>query len=299
MMLPNFLIVGAAKAGTTSLYRYLQQHPQVFMSDPKEPRFFAYLDRADAYRRAGRAASHWMMTPEQYGRLFEATDGAQAVGEASTLYLYSKVAARNIHRRIPEARLIAVLRNPVDRAYSQFLHGVRDAWEPLRDFRQAVAEEEGRIADGWSARWHYVRRGFYADQLRRYLAVFGRERLAVYLYEDLCSDPLGMVRSIFEHLEVDPAFRPSVAARHNASWVPRVRPLDEALRGRNRIGRSLRAWLPEPTWTRIVPRIKDLNRARPPLDPELRAQLTGVFREDVLELQDLIDRDLTAWLERR
>ena len=295
MVVPNFLIIGAAKAGTTSLYRYLQQHPQVFMSEPKEPRFFAYRERPHGAARAG-ATNRGPLTFEQYCRLFDAAQGARAIGEASTLYLYSRIAAREIHRRIPEAKLIAVLRHPVDRAYSHFLHGVRDGWEPLRDFRQAVDEEAPRIAQGWGPRWHYLRRGLYAAQLRRYLALFGREQLAVYLYEDLCRDPPALMRSVFDLLDVDASFRPSVATRYNAAWVPRVRTLDDTFRAQNRIGSSLRARLPEPLWTRVVPRIKELNRTRPRLGADHRGELLSFFREDILELQALIDRDLTHWL---
>jgi hypothetical protein len=296
MILPNFLIVGAAKAGTSSLYSYLEQHPQVFVSPVKEPRYFAYRHRVRSQPRVRKVLEAHGMSLEQYARLFRNANGARAIGEASTFYLYSRMAPLNIRRAIPDARLIAVLRQPVDRAYSHFSQRVRDGQEPLRDFRRAIAEEERRIADGWPPPYHYLQRGHYAAQLKRYLALFEPDQLRVYLYEDLCDDPGKLVRSIFEFLGVDPAFQPDLTARLNASSVPRFGVLDDAVRRRNALGRLLHRQLPAPLWARVAPKVAEFNRHRPALDRGLRAELTEQLRDDILELQALIGRDLSAWL---
>ena len=167
--LPNFLIIGAAKAGTTSLYRYLEQHPEVYMSPVKEPKFFALGGERLDYRGPGdearmRGAS--VTSLEDYRELFRGVSTETAVGEASTLYLYSERAAARIKHHVPDVKLIAVLRNPVDRAYSDFLHLVRDGIEPLTDFPQALEAEESRIRSRWAPMWHYRRRGFYHPQLK-------------------------------------------------------------------------------------------------------------------------------------
>lgn len=134
MTLPNFLIIGAAKAGTTSLYHYLAQHPQIYMSPIKEPNFFALEERCVDFRGPGDHLyiKQFSVTElERYRSLFQGVTHEQAVGEASPLYLYSPVAPARSHRYVPEMKLIAILRHPVDRAYSAFLHLLRDEREPI------------------------------------------------------------------------------------------------------------------------------------------------------------------------
>src|SRR3712207_6354190 len=133
MTMPNFLIIGAMKSGTTALYYYLEQHPEIYMSPVKEPNFFSSQEQenaADAVTDIG-----------TYQHLFRGVSGEKAIGEASHSYLYEPGAAAEIRRYLPEAKLIAILRNPIDRAYSHFLHMVRSGTEPLDDFAQALQEE--------------------------------------------------------------------------------------------------------------------------------------------------------------
>ncbi|ARA92987.1 hypothetical protein AWN76_007330 [Rhodothermaceae bacterium RA] len=295
---PTFLIIGAAKAGTTSLYRYLAQHPQVFMSDPKEPRFFAYEGGLPAFGGPGdhHAHRHTATTWEAYTALFAAAS-APARGEASPIYLYSPEAPARIRHYLPDAHLIAILRNPADRAYSHYMHMRKDGREPLRDFRQALAAEPQRIADGWEWSWHYARVGFYHQQLRRYLQFIDRSRLSIYLFEDLQQDPLGTVRSIFERIGVDAGFEPDVSQRYNPTGIPRSRRLQRLIQTPDHPLRRLsRRILPESVRDRWLNAVKHRNLDKPPLAPEVRADLVQRYREDLLRLQDLLDRDLSAWL---
>src|SRR5829696_2330778 len=211
MTMPNFFIVGAQKAGTTSLYHYLNQHPQVYMSPIKEPFFFDHeLDsKGEVVRREfeGHRQPTRFTNIEEYSTLFDGARGEKVIGEATPLYIYAPETAERIERYVPGAKSIALLRNPADRAYSAFLYAVRMGVEPLTDFAQALREEPLRMRNGWHYIFHYRSRGLYYQQLKRYYMVFGRERLGVWLYEDMREDPASVAQSVFRFLEVQPGRR--------------------------------------------------------------------------------------------
>lgn len=300
MAFPNFLVIGAEKSGTSSLYRYLEQHPQVSTGSIKEPLFFAAEGGQLSYpgpdgQTMYRAASSRTVTNiEDYEALFEDAPTGSAVGEASPMYLYSPEAPARIRHHLPDARLIAVLRQPVDRAYSAFLHRVRTGTEPLTDFRAAFEDEERRLREGWGLGLHYRSRGFYHAQLSRYYELFDRDRIRVYLYEEFDADPVGVARDIFRFLGLDDAFEPDVSVRYNPAGVPRNRVVAALVRGAKPVGILLKRRLP----FEVRKRFRDRLYAKPPmLSAELRRELTGVYREDVVRLQGLIGRDLSAWLD--
>ncbi|HEX8199102.1 MAG TPA: sulfotransferase [Isosphaeraceae bacterium] len=261
MTMPNFLILGAAKAGTTALYHHLRQHPQIGMSRIKETNYFALMGEPVDFRGPGDRefiGRFSVTTLDDYRDQFRHCAATPAVGEASPLYLYSPKAAHGIRHFVPDAKLIVILRDPVDRAYSAFLHLVRDGREPVIDFGEALRREEERIADRWEHIWHYRRMGFYHEQLSRYFVAFDRAQIRIYLYDEFHADPLGVLRDVFRFLGVDEGFAPDTSVRHNAASVPRER--------------------------------------RPPLLPEVRRELQDGFRDDILKLQGLLGRDLSAWL---
>ncbi|MBA2713836.1 MAG: sulfotransferase, partial [Rubrobacteraceae bacterium] len=236
MTMPNFLIIGAMKAGTTALYSYLEQHPEVYMSPVKEPNFFCFEGETLDFRapQDQEGINRTSVTHiDDYRALFRGVRGEAAVGEASHWYLYHPKAPERIRRHVPDARLIAVLRDPVERAYSQFLHFVRDGQEPLTVFAQALGEEERRMRDHW-AFGRYASRGFYYSQLRRYYDLFDRSRIKVYLYEDLKADAPALLQDTFRFLEVDPTFVPELSVQPNVSGIPRNRVLHEVLTGSGR-----------------------------------------------------------------
>lgn len=291
MTMPNFLIIGAMKSGTTALYYYLEQHPEIYMSPVKEPNFFSSQEQENA----ADTVSHI----DTYQHLFRGASDEKAVGEASHSYLYDPGAVTEIRRYVPEAKLIAILRNPVDRAYSHFLHMVRSGTEPLDDFAQALQAEEGIQREPTFQ--DYIGRGLYFDQLKRYLGAFPQEQIRVYLYEDLSDAPISTVQDAFRFLGVDDSFVPDVSLRRNVSGHPKNKTLDGLLRRQSRIKHAAKIYLPARIRWRLSKAFDDLKTRNlvepPPLQPEVRRQLIGVYREDILKLQDLIHRDLSGWLE--
>ena len=277
MTMPNFLVIGAQKAGTTALHRYLNEHPQVYMSPVKETNFFALegdeLDfRGPCDREVLESSENVasVTSIEDYRRLFEGVSDEVAIGEASPLYLYSPKAPERIRHHVPEAKLVAVLRNPVERAYSCYLMMLACGRETVTDFSRALKEEERRIQDKWEHAWHYKRMGFYYPQMRRYFDTFDRDQIQVHLHEDLDADTTGILWELFRFIGVDHTFVPNVSVRHNVSGAPK--------------GGTPSAGLGE----RGLP--------KPRLAPEVRSELAAEYREDILRLQDLIERDLSGWL---
>ena len=303
--LPNFFLVGAPKAGTTALYHYLAQHPEVYMSPVKEPHFFSDEirlenfdeDRRRLYGQRNRAAEYraapLISSWPAYVELFQGAGARPAVGEASPCYLWSKTAPGNIFARIPQARIIMILRDPADRAFSQFRHMTAVYLRPL-SFRAlmdaSLASESTRIGNLYP----FLEFGLYVRQVQRYLDTFPREQVRVHLYDDFQRDPHALLRDLFEFLGVDPAFRADVSQRYREPSIPRW----------------LRAgWLLKRTglWrqaSRLTPRLvrRPLHRAvfrshdSMRLTPADRSRLIDYYRRDIGELSKLLDRDLSHWL---
>jgi DNA-binding TFAR19-related protein (PDSD5 family) len=295
-MMPNFLVIGAQKAGTTSLYHYLKQHPEIYMSPIKEPHFFAVEGAAPDFRGPSPRNPLTITDLEAYRALFAGVSGETAIGEASPSYLGNPKAPNRIRHYIPEAKLIAILRNPVERAFSAYLHRVRDDREWF-DFARALREEEARIKANLTPGWYYKRAGFYYPQLKRYYELFDREQIRVHLYEDLDTDPASMLLELFAFLNVDETFVPDTSLRHGVTGVPKSRILRRFLRGSNPVKSFLRPLFRPETRVKIGTRLNNLNLTKPQMSPEVREALIATYREDILKLQDLIRRDLSEWLE--
>jgi hypothetical protein len=302
--LPNFLIIGAAKAGTNALYHYLRQHPQVYMSPWKEPKFFAFESEADLGFRAanGRDApvnASVILDQAEYEELFDdARDDELARGEASTHYLYVERSPARIKALIPDAKLIAVLRNPVDRAFSSYQHLVRDDLEPL-DFGAALDAEPQRIAEHYAYLYRYTDMGFYSEQLDRYEKTFPENQLCVLLYDDLRSDPEGTCRRIFSFLGVDEDFVPDMSGEYNRSGVPKNRFMHRLLNPSAPMKRRL--WNVTPRFARerlldAQTRMVNRNLQRQTMPEPERDRLRDVFREEVGRLETRLGRDLSHWL---
>lgn len=283
---PDFFVVGAPKAGTSSLYHYLAQHPDIFVSDPKEPHFF--------YNRSSPGSP--VLGEKDLGGylgLFEGAPRGTVAGEASTSYLWLANAAREIKEIQPQAKIIAVLRDPAHRAYSHYLHQLRDG-RGTKSFEEALGEETGRIRRG---EWHglyYADVGMYAGQLERYLGTFGRESVRVYLFEDLARDAGGVARDAFSFLGVDPSFPVQTGRVYNKGGAPRSRLFARLLR--SPVKWHVRKALPLAFRTKIIERLKEANnRPVPEMRPETEAWLRNFFREDVGRLEEKIGRDLSHW----
>lgn len=295
--MPTFLIIGAAKAGTTSLHAYLQQHPQAYMSPLKETNFFTFEGGEPRFGGPDGEVfardSVWRI--DDYARLFAGRTDQIAIGEASPRYLAVEGTAARIQRCLPDVKLVAILRHPADRAFSAFSMRRRDGWEPCATLEQAIADEPRRLAEGWGGGL-YLENGFYARQLTPYYRLFDRRQIRVYLYEDLVSAPERLFEDLFEFLGIDPQFRPQTSERLNVSGTIKNPLLRIAWTRTHGLQRMVRPLMPKPTRQRISRFFTGREKARLPFPPDQRTRLLERYRDDIEQLQGLIGRDLSAWL---
>jgi len=294
MACPNFFVIGAQKCGTDALYDALKQHAEIFMSPEKEPAFFSMDGRLPAFRMPspgyrGRLKPDW----DQYLALFDGARDQVAIGEASAIYLSAyqpERTAMRLKERIPEARLIALVRQPAERAHAAF-HFYHARNIELFDRLPAAlaAEMAGQRDDDCPDVWHW-RNGFYHANLKPFFEIFPAERIKVFLQEEWRQEPQRVLSEIFAFLGV--ADDPTIDVRRlNVTKRYYSRTLAEILRGRAH--RWLHSIAPRP----LIQQLDRLNsRAVPPMDPALRAELTQSYRADILALEALIGKDLSHWL---
>lgn len=296
MVMPDFLIIGAAKSGTTALYHYLKQHPQIYMSPTKETEFFAFEGEILNFQGPGDMPRRSITHIDDYQAQFQGVVDETAIGEASPLYLYSSKAPERISHYVPQAKLIVILRDPIARAYSQFLMFIRDGRETIFDFATAIQAEEARIHSNWAWGWHYTKLGFYYVQLKRYFDRFSPNQIQIYLYEDLNSKPIDVLQNIFDFLEVDATFVPDISVKHNISGMPKNEAIHRFLTKPHAIKTMLKPLVPTSLSQQLKRNWTNQNLSKPQLLPEVRSHLIPVFQDDILKLQDLIQRDLSTWL---
>lgn len=285
---PDFYIVGAAKSGTTSLFRYLAQHPSIFVPWKKEPHYFA-----DPSVHAGGE----YCTLDAYLRLYQDCPRGVRAGDGSTSYLPSRSSAARIKEVRPDAKILVVLRNPVDRAYSHYWHQrVRFAEE--MSFEDAIEDEPRRIERGIPYGFLYVRTGLYFEQVSRFVDVFGAN-VRIHLFDDLRSDRGTLCRDVLSFLEVEPERHMDTARVHHRSGPLRSQTLGRLLvmpfPGRRKLARR---WPQRMKALKVAVSQRNVTRP-PPMNPDTRLRLTEVVRPDVERLQDLLGRDLSAWLDPR
>lgn len=300
MNLPSFLIIGAAKTGTTSLYSWLKQHPQVYMTPVKETNFFAFegenLDFPPGTVNE-KYLANCKTNIESYCEQFKGVTNEIAIGEASPIYLYNPKAAERILHYIPNAKLIVILRNPIERAYSNFLHHIREGYEPLSDFNEAIQEEKNRIDKNWWWGFHYIQVGFYYNQLKQYFNRFDTSQIKVYLYEDLKNTPVDVIRDIFKFIDVDDKFIPDMSLKYNVTGIPNNKVLHHFLSKPNLVKSALKQVIPVNLIQHLTVNVSNHNLTKPSLNPEIKKQLIQKYRDDVLKVQELIKCDLSIWLE--
>lgn len=299
MTLPNFLLIGAMKAGTTSLYRYLKRHPQIFMSPVKEPNFFALEGQVLTDPRV--TVTHI----DDYRALFANVTDEVAVGEASVRYLYTPKAAERIQHYIPDAKLIAVLRNPVERAFSAYAYQFSRGSDLSPTFDAALDLETERIQQGYDCWWHYRAMGFYYAQLQTYYQRFDSTQIRIYLYEDFCDRPHDIVTDAFRFLGVDDQIALNVDRRHNPTRVPKNMAIHTFLTKPHPIKELIKPLVPQAMRYKLVKGMRTRNLTRPEeaakaaprcISANAKAALVDAYRDDVLKLQDLLQRDLSHWL---
>lgn len=297
--LPDFLLIGAARAGTTAIYSYLRQCPEIFMPRVKEPNFFAFEDEALACAGPGADYINNSVTSlAAYRDLFAAAPANAITGEASPLYLYAPKAAGRVRHHIPDARLVVVLRNPVEQAFSHFLYATKQRIEPLTDFTAALHSEPDRLAQNWQPLFGYSSFPRYADQMARYLALFPRDQILIRLYEDFQTDPNTLMQDILRHIGVSSGFRPDMAQKPNAGGVPKNRVFQDFLMKSNPITRAIGLVVPHEVRLRLRDRLASLNLKREAdMPPEARALLLDRLGEQIRALEPMVGRDLSGWLK--
>jgi hypothetical protein len=305
MARPDFIIIGAPKAGTTALHAALATHPELYLSPVKEPKFFLCDGRPPA-RGAGPGDAHsareWVWQPERYAALFEGAPEGRLVGESTPFYLYDRAAHDRLAAAVPHAKLIAVLRDPVDRAYSNWMHLWSDGLEPISDFEAACAAEPERIERGWAPFWHYQGLGRYGEQFQHLLERFEREQVYILRYRDLVDFPIEALDEISAFLGVSPGAATPPGAENARPFVrPGVRA--DALGRLIRAGASVGAHLPPAAW-RVAsrPLVGALQRggtARPALDTRVRRNLVSSYTDDNALLSGLAGSSFADWLGER
>jgi hypothetical protein len=310
---PNFFLVGAMKAGTTAVFESLGLHPHVYCSPIKEPNFFS-----DEFRFVEVSSNNpWprnqfdvnayvkgpmdrpvhgalVRDPATYYALFRLAKDYTAIGEASTSYLYSTSAARNIHAAVPHARIIMILRNPVDRAISQYHMESRIGL--VNDTFGSLLEKDLRASDTtFRTSGMYVELGRYVKQIHRYYALFPERQIKIVLYDDLSSNFNGVIDEILRFLAVDPALRAHKTKKTNGAQVPRAASINQVLHRvglKQMIGRSFPTTLLE-LGKRVYYRKADGTG----VTAADRKRLREVLADEVAALSELLDRDLSHWLK--
>jgi hypothetical protein len=299
--MPDFLVIGAPKAGTTALHAALARHPGLYMSAIKEPKFFLTDGPPPVRGGPGDVLTYrehvWRRA--DYEALFDPAPDGTLRGESTPLYLYDRAAMRRIRQALPDARLIVIVRDPVERAHSNWTHLWSAGLEPVGDFVRACGEEERRIAAGWAFFWHYIGLGRYGEQLEHLHTLFPAEQVLVLRYRLLVDEPgqtldricgfLGVKQGVITEIP-----RENVTAHPESTLAHRAVSL--ALRAGSAAGRLIPG-LTAATLTGPLERFLQRNsRERQPLSWEQRQELIPLFETDIKLLGDVTGEDFTDWL---
>ena len=295
---PDFFIVGAPRSGTTAMFDYLAAHPQVFAASVKEPQFFAKDLDSGSYLES----VTFMRDKDRYLAMFAEARPDQLAGEGSTWYMYSKVAATGIKQANPDARIIAMVRNPVQMLYS--LHGRRlyAGSEDIPSFADALAAEpdrrEGRRIPAKARNPKallYREVGKFGEQLERYFDTFGADRVHVIVFDDFIADPAAEYHKVVRFLGIDDSFEPEFGVV-NAGAARRSQRIQRLLLSKP-VVRTAQLVIPRrarPLIGRTWDRINSRSEKREPLDPQVAAQLRAELLPDIVKTGELIGRDLAS-----
>jgi hypothetical protein len=299
--MPDFLVVGAPKAGTTALNAALARHPGLYMSAIKEPKFF--LSDGPPPTKGGGPGDvltyreHVWRRPE-YEALFDPAPAGTLRGESTPLYLYDRAAMRRIRDTLPDARLIVIVRDPVERAHSNWTHLWSAGLEPVGDFVRACGEEERRIAAGWASFWHYVGLGRYGEQLEYLFTLFPREQVLVLRYRLLVDEPLQSLDRICSFLGVETGVLTEIP-RHNVTSHPESTLAHSVVSLAQRTATAVGTLIPgraAATLTGPLERyLQRHSRERQPLSWEQRQELLPRFETDIKLLEDVLGESFADW----
>lgn len=295
---PNFLIVGTARAGTTSLHEYLGGHPDIFMPMQKEPCFFTFYGEQPVFKDS---RHRYLTEANDYLQLFAGQD-KPFMGESSTPYLYFyERSIAHILSLVPNARtdmrILIVLRDPAERAYSQYMHNRRDLREEL-SFEEAIAAEPQRLAEGWHFDYAYVDKGYYYKQVKAYLDAFAHVKIV--FYDTLESKPEKLLEEIYQFLGVSKSDSGKMIKR-NQSGEMKVKWFKQIITTRkNPVLNFFRKLMSRDTKKKLRNWVKDkllrYNLKKTEMQPATRQKLIELYRSDIQQLQQLVQKDLSDWL---
>lgn len=295
--LPDFLIVGAAKSGTTTLYYYLKQYTEIFLPPIKEPRFFSFVNNPPNYSYPGPYEVTWKL--EDYIDLFKGSKINQLIGEASPSYLYTHERAIKNMKDVygddyKKLKIVIILRNPIERAYSQFMMNKRNYTEPF-DFEQAFLQETiaTRLNNNWNIFFDYISAGLYFSQVKAYLNEFSNVKIL--FYDDLVENQAQLIKELCEFLNVD--FRDDLGVgRYNVSGAPRVDYINKLISEPSRLKNFVKKVLPRDIRQEIRNITSKINLKPVEMSMQQRKYLSSIFKEDVHNLSKLFNKDLSKWL---
>lgn len=312
---PNFFMVGVVKGGTTSLHKYLDQHPQIYMSPVKETNYFSRNDidpskfsKAYAHdvnvdlkkflasdMRTSIHIAH-VTNEEDYHQLFKNVNSEIAIGEASNSYILYPTAPRLIHETYPNAKIIMMLRNPVKRAYSQYVMNLRLGKTLEKDFIKEIENDDQAVNKGWGANHQYLSIGLYYEQVKRFYDIFPKDQILICWYDEYKKDSQKVVRSIYRFLGVDENYQVDTTEKLNTAGVPKFAKLNYFI---NQLGvvswakRNFpRSW--RDPFKKLMYSSEEV--AIPKMTTAEKQYLINYYKEDVLKLSKLVDKDLSHWV---
>jgi Sulfotransferase family len=304
MALPDFFIAGVPKAGTTALHAALARHPALFMSSVKEPKFFLTDGPPPTQGGPGDAKTYreHVWRRKDYEALFADAPAGALRGESTPFYLHNRDAQRRIRTQIPGARLIVILRDPVERAHSNWTHLWSAGLDPIGDVVQACAEEDRRIAAGWAEFWHYTSLGKYGEQLEHLYSLFPREQVLVFRYRALIDDPARALDRICAFLGVQEGLVTEMP-RENVTAHPHPTLRHRAVAAALRAGHSVTGALAGHAGSGVIDQLERILQQdaapRRPLTWDERQALIPSFETDIKLLESVTDEDFGDWLAPR
>ncbi len=307
---PNLFIVGAAKSGTTSLYHHLKQHPEVYLSPIKEPNFFStdikIEDFSSAYRKRATFVDNryfntlplkemqlsFIRNSQQYAQLFKNVTTEKIICEASTSYLYSSEAAKNIFDFNPTSKILIIIRNSIERTFSHYLMAVKYGFTSL-NFRQAIEKDLAANKKGWGQSELFIELSLYYDQIKRYFDIFPKNQIKIILFDDLVKHQEKTIKEVYNFLSINDQFYTSLDKK-NAAETPKYPKTNKLLTDigikqlvlkaiNNETKQKLKSYL--------------FSKKKNQLSQTDKAFLLPFFEKDNLKTSKLIGIDLSHWLQ--
>jgi len=306
----NFFLIGAAKAGTTSIYNYLQQHPDVFLSPVKEPNYFSkdidvskftplykknnLIDPEEYFNHKPLKPLHltFIRKPAHYQMLFGHVQNESVIGECSTSYLYSQLAAKNIFQYNPKAKIVAVLRNPVERAFSHYLMALRYGYTSL-SFRQALEKDISKEPKGWGISELFIELGLYYEQLKRYFDIFPSDQIKIIIFDDFRNASEMIIHNLFDFLDIKKIELQEISEKHQAK-SPKYPKLNN-FASKTGLKKAVKSISSNTLVHKMVSGLYSEKKVE--ICKEDKTFLLNIFLEDIEKTSQLIKRDLKMWLK--